>query len=153
MAWSNSLPLSLPLLLRLFVVSVLVNAPWEIGQAFLYQGMDYSLGMVWHCTVAALGDGVLVLIMHGLGWAALGRSDWFTRPGWRRYALMLCTGLLIGIAVEWVAVHWLGRWSYTALMPLVPGLGIGVVPVLQMLLLPPVVFSIVSNRWRAVVNA
>jgi len=65
-----SKPLHLHLLPWLFVVGALVNAPWEIGQAFLYVGMDYSLAMVWHCFVAALGDGVLILIMHGLGWAA-----------------------------------------------------------------------------------
>ncbi len=148
-----ALPNRLLLLLQLFVVSVLINTPWEIGQAFLYQGMDYSLAMVWHCFVAALGDGVLVLIMFGVGWIAFGSADWFTRPGWRRYLLMLSTGLLIGVTVEWVALYWLERWAYTALMPLIPGLGIGVVPVLQMLLLPPLVFTIVSNGRLISVNA
>ena len=58
-------------------------------------------------------------------------------PGVARYGVMLGTGLVIAIVVEWAAIHWLHRWSYTAQMPLIPGLEIGVTPVLQMLVLPP----------------
>ena len=47
---------------------------------------------------------------------------------------------MIAIVVEWAAIHWLHRWSYTAQMPLIPGLEIGVTPVLQMLVLPPLIF-------------
>jgi len=57
---------------------------------------------------------------------------------------MVTMGLVIGVAVEWIAVHVLGRWMYTARMPLVPGLAIGVVPVVQMLVLPPLIFRLVA---------
>jgi hypothetical protein len=57
---------------------------------------------------------------------------------------MLTTGLVIGIAIEWIAVHLLRRWMYTTRMPLVPGLAIGVVPIAQMLVLPPVIFRLVA---------
>ena len=50
-------------------------------------------------------------------------------------------GYVLGLMLEYTALD--TGWA----------LAIGVVAVLQMLLLPPVVFSIVSNRWRAVVNA
>ena len=92
-------------LLRLFIVSVVLNTPWEIAQAFLYQGMDYSWSLFWHCFVAALGDGVLVCGLYAAGWATLGRADWFARPGWPRIAVMVLGGLVIGTAVEWLAVY------------------------------------------------
>jgi hypothetical protein len=61
--------------------------------------------------------------------------------------MMLMTELVLGIAIEWIAVHRLGRWMYTAQMPLVAGLAIGAVPVAQMLILPPVIFRLVTI-WR-----
>lgn len=45
-----------------------------------------------------------------------------------------------------VALNWLRRWAYTARMPLIPGLGLGLTPILQ-LLPPPLIFGIVG-RWR-----
>ena len=36
---------------------------------------------------------------------------------------------------------------YTSQMPLVPGLDVGLVPVVQMLVLPPLIFRIVAI-WR-----
>lgn len=137
------------ILLWLFIVSVALNNPWEIAQAFLYVGMDYSAAMVWHCFVASLGDGLLVLVIYLVGWVRMGQADWFAKPGWR-YAAMLPAGFSIAMLVEWVAVHVLGRWAYTEKMPLIPGLDIGVVPVAQMLLLPPLAFHIVSKRIRLV---
>lgn len=133
------------MLLRLFGVSVALNVPWEVGQAFLYVGMDYSPAMYWHCFVASLGDGLLVLVIYLVGWFGLKRADWFRNPGWKRLAIVLPTGMGIGILVEWIAVHMVGRWAYTEHMPMIPGLDIGAVPVMQMLLLPLFAFSIVSR--------
>ena len=59
---------------------------------------------------------------------------------------MLPAGLIIAVMVEWIAMSGLGRWSYTASMPLLPVLGVGVVPVVQMLVLPPVIFKI-TGWW------
>jgi hypothetical protein len=62
------------------------------------------------------------------------------RPTLRSYVAMAAAGLAVGFAVEWWGLHIARRWEYSGLMPLVPGTGIGVAPVLQMLLLPPLVF-------------
>lgn len=138
----------MPLAVRLFVTSVAFNYPWEMGQAFLYVGMDYSAATWWHCFVASLGDGLLVGLIYGCGRMVMGCSDWFTRPGLKPYAIMVTTGLLIGVLVEWVAVHVLARWAYTAAMPLIPLLEIGWVPVLQMLILPLLIFSVLARSAR-----
>ena len=133
-------------LATLFVVAVLFNYPWELAQAPLYGGMNSFSTTWWHCFIASLGDGLLVLTIFTAGWAVLQRRDWFVQPGMRGYFLMLVVGLVIGVSVEWAAVHVLGRWAYTAQMPLVPGLGVGSVPVLQMLVLPPLIFR-VATVW------
>jgi hypothetical protein len=70
----------------------------------------------------------------------LRRWDWFEQPGVSGYLATFITGLTLAVSVEFVAVHILERWQYTAAMPTVPGLEVGVVPIAQMLLLPPVIF-------------
>jgi hypothetical protein len=134
------------MLATVFVVAVLFNYPWELAQAPLYVGMNSFRATWWHCFRASLGDGLLVFIIFAAGWAVLWRRDWFVHPGVRGYLVMLAIGLTIGVSVEWGAVHLLGRWAYTAQMPLLPGLGVGIAPLLQMLVLPPLIFR-VATVW------
>lgn len=133
-------------LATLFVLAVLFNYPWELAQAPLYVGMNSFSTTWWHCFVASVGDGFLVLLIFATGWVVLRRQTWFVQPEVRGYFLMLVAGLVIGASVEWAAVQVAGRWAYTAQMPLVPGLGVGIVPILQMLVLPPLIFR-VAAAW------
>jgi hypothetical protein len=114
-------------LATLFVVAVLLNYPWELAQSPLYVGTGNLSAMWWHCFVASVGDGFLVLLIFTAGWAVLRRPTWFVQPGVHGYLLMLTVGLVIGVSVEWAAVPVAGRWTYTARISLVPGLGIGIV--------------------------
>jgi hypothetical protein len=129
----------------IFGIAVAVNYPWELAQTPLYEGMGDFSRMLWHCFVASLGDGMLLLLIFGVGWAVLRRRDWFIHPGGRGYALMLAMGLFVAVAVEWTAVQIAGEWAYNARMPVVPLLGVGLAPVAQMLLLPPLIFQIVAR--------
>ena len=132
----------------LFGVSVVLNYFWEIAQSFLFVGMDSWENIWWHCFVASLGDGLLVLSIHAAGWRFFRRSDWFMDPHLKGYGVMLLTGLVLAIAVEWLAVHVLQRWTYSADMPVLPGVNIGIVPLLQMLMLPPLIFYIVAQGLK-----
>ena len=138
----------------IFAVAVAFNYVWELAQSPLYTGMEGFRRMLWHCLVPSLSDGALVLLIFVLGWVMLGRRDWFVRPGRLGYALMLSAGLLIAIGVELVAIRVFGRWEYKTQMPRLPGLGVGLAPVAQMLVLPPVIFRVVTtwharrNKWQ-----
>jgi hypothetical protein len=129
-----------------FLVAVAVNYPWELAQAPLFAWPGDTRNPWWHCFVASLGDGVLVLLIFGVGRLVLRRHDWFARPGTRGYALLFTTGVVLAVAVEWVAVHVLQRWTYLPAMPRLPMLDIGIVPILQMLVLPPLIFRIAAAR-------
>jgi hypothetical protein len=134
-----------------FILAVIVNYPWELAHSPLYEGMgDFGLARR-HCFVASLGDGLLVLIIFGAGWAAQRRSNWFMNPGRNGYLVMLAVGLVIGVFVEWTAVHVMGRWAYTPRMPMIPLFNIGLTPVAQMLALPPLIFraAAISHRGYA----
>jgi hypothetical protein len=136
-------------LATIFIVAVAVKYLWELAQAPLYVGMGtYTTEVLWHCFVASLGDGLLLLLIFALGWVVLRRQNWFEQPGVQGYILMLVAGLAIGISVERTGVQVMGRWAYSVQMPLVPTLEVGIVPVLQMLLLPPVIFRVVTKMSR-----
>ncbi|MEX0806905.1 MAG: hypothetical protein WD688_26820 [Candidatus Binatia bacterium] len=143
-------------LISVFVFAVLLNYAWELAQAPLYVGLEaYDAGVFWHCVVASLGDGIMVLLIVAAGWVTLRQPDWFVRPGLPGYLIMITAGLVLAVVVEWVSVHRLGQWAYTEKMPIVPGLGIGFVPIAQMLILPPVIFRITAaiGSWKRVMNA
>ena len=128
-----------------FVVAVLLNYLWELAQAPLFLGLErYDAAVFWHCFVASLGDGVMVMLIAVVGWVSFQRWDWFQRPGVVGYVVMLTAGLVLAVLVEWVAVHILARWEYTDDMPTLPGLRIALVPMAQMILLPPLVFHAVA---------
>ncbi len=49
----------------------------------------------------------------------------------------MATGLLLTIVFELLATKYLDRWQYSDLMPVLPYLEVGLVPLLQWLALPP----------------
>jgi hypothetical protein len=130
--------------ITLFVVAVLLNYLRELAQARLYFGLErYNATVFWHCFVASLGDGVMVLLIVAVGWVFSWPWNWFQRPGVAGFLVMLTAGLVLAVLIEWVGVHVLARWEYTDKMPIIPWVGIGLVPIAQMLILPPVVFRTV----------
>ena len=132
-------------LITVFIMAVLLNYLWELAQAPLYVGMeDYHAGVFRHCFVASLGDGIIVLLIVVAGWITLRRWDWFEQADVLGYVVMVTAGLVMAVLIEWLGVHVLKRWEYTGKMPTAPGLGIGLVPIAQMLFLPPLIFRIVA---------
>ena len=134
------------LLGTLYGVAVAVNFIWEVPQMAFYEwwGASWSVGLLV-CLQAALGDGLLVLALYGLGCIFFQRRDWILQPGPAGYTLLVVAGMIIAVTVEAQALAW-KRWAYNALMPRIPGLGVGLVPVAQMVVLPPLAARLA--RWR-----
>lgn len=128
----------------IFAVAVIFNYPWELAQMPLYDGASYDGRALLYCLLASLGDGLLVLLIFAAGWIAFRRRRWFMRPRSRGYLLMLAAGLIIAVGVERVATG-TGQWQYSEQMPRV--LGVGLAPIAQMLVLPPLIFRVVA-AWR-----
>lgn len=134
--------------LATFLVGVAFNFVWEVAQSPLFGPMGGWLLGSWRCFVASLGDGVIVMAIAVAGWVLFRRVDWFVRPGFTGYAFMGALGAAAAVAIEFGA-RASGRWSYTDQMPLIPIVQVGLVPVLQMLALPPLVFAAVARYGRA----
>lgn len=129
-------------------VAVLVNLPWEVGQAALGLFAGVSGRKALLCVVCSLGDGVIVALIYVAGWLAFGVRSGFESPGLAEYVLMTVIGLSVAIAVEWSALA-KGPWQYSGRMPLLPGISVGLTPVLRMLILPPAIFYLVATLHPA----
>ncbi len=131
----------------LFGLAVLVNYPWERAQSYLYVLPGGEEVHWWVCATASVADGLLILLIFWIGKLVIGHRDWYLRPGAIGYTVLLLSGAVISVVVEWstiYAAHW---WDYSPHMPLVPGLNIGLAPLAQMLVLPPLIFSLLA-WWR-----
>lgn len=125
-----------------FLVAVLSNFPWELAHSPLYVAVPAWPARLWCCFVASLGDGVLLLLLWGAGWAVFREKVWFESPSAMRYVAMVVAGVGLGVVVEVAALE-TGRWSYEPQMPRVGS--VGLTPLLQMMLLPPVIFALTAR--------
>jgi hypothetical protein len=120
---------------------------WETAQLPLYTlwrtGTPREiLSALFHCT----GGDILITTAT---LAAAGVLAWHYR--WRTFGWrMIFTAIALGIAYtnlsEWLNVHILRRWSYTAAMPVLPLIGTGLTPVLQWVVVPGLAFAIIARR-------
>ena len=137
---------------NVMLFAFLLNYPWEFMQVPLFEGMadQPHWEAVKVCTRAALGDAVIMLIAY---WAVavLRRSRaWIAAPGRRSMWILRSIGVFIAVIIEWLALHgwWLASWRYSTAMPIVPGLGVGLVPVLQWVVVPSLVTALVGRVLR-----
>lgn len=137
-----------PFLTAQCVSAFALNWLWEMAQMRAYAEMARSpwAETLLPCTQAALGDVVITLAVFGVGALAAGSLCWGLVARWNVYV----TGALLGgawaVAYEWRALA-VGRWSYTADMPVVPMLDVGLWPMLQLTLLVPAALG--AAAWWA----
>jgi hypothetical protein len=89
-----------------------------------------------------------MLIAYGVvAVAARGRHWILASKGWQ-LAGFVVIGVSITAAIEWLATRgsWISNWNYLPTMPLVPGTGIGLVPLLQWVVLPLLTVWFVSRQ-------
>jgi len=129
------------------VAAIAFNLVWENAQAGFYQGYIGLSQHFWVCAVASLGDIAIVAAIYLLIALAWRNPNWVRRASMGQYLVAICIGAIIAVTIEYWALR-VGRWQYAAAMPLLPYTGIGLLPVLQMMIAPPLVFSIVRLAER-----
>ena len=120
-----------------FLIAFALNLVWEVAHVGLYtlwneaDLMTVARALV-HCT---LGDAAIALAAFALAGFVLRQANWPEfRP--RTGSLIVVIGTMSFTAwSEWYNVYQIGSWAYTASMPLL--FGIGISPLLQWLILPP----------------
>ncbi len=125
----------------------LLNYPWEFLQVPLFRGMAQAphWDAIKVCTRATLGDAAIAAVAFW-GVAAVAGARWILRPSVGQVAGFIAIGVAITLVLERLATGPLGRWEYAEAMPVLPLLGVGLTPVLQWVLLPPLVAWFVRRQ-------
>jgi hypothetical protein len=132
---------------RLFALAWIVNFGWEMAQSPLYAPMGPFWTATAKCFRASLGDAGIVTAIWWLGAYIFEAPDWFLRAGVPLVVALALLGGMIGAGLQRAALNG-GHWAYSSAMPVIPGLWVGVAPVVQMALLPPLIMRFAGLRAR-----
>lgn len=146
LTWNASRISNLPEL-NVALFAFLLNFVWEMWQIPFFAEMPQMphWEAVWLCTRATMGDVVIMLIAFWSVATAVRSRVWVLHPNWRQITSFVLVGVLITIGMEELSLR-LGRWEYAPLMPTLPWLGTGLVPLAQWIILPPVVLWFVRRQ-------
>ena len=126
----------------------LLNYPWEMFQTPFFAGMAEMRhwDAVVECTRATAGDVGLLLVAFWITAAAQRSRAWIVLPRPPAIVTFVAVGLVATAGLEWVATGTWGRWQYALHMPTLPGIGTGLLPLLQWTVLPPILIWIVRRQ-------
>ena len=126
-----------------------LNWLWEMIEMPGYaeasgRGWGETAGM---CTIATLGDLTMTLSIFAIVALAAGTARWAIQWRWNGYLAAAILGALFATGYEWRILAF-GPWHYTAAMPIIPRLGVGLWPFLQLPLLTPcsIAFGAMASR-------
>jgi hypothetical protein len=128
--------------LRILVVAFFLNWIWEATHAAAYvESTGPFLYRLRHCLPMAGTDALWTLAL----WAIVTALWWGADGQGTSRAALAVLGAATAIVVEWAALTD-GRWTYNALMPIVPIVNVGLWPVAQMTTLPVITLWLASAR-------
>lgn len=134
--------------LRIAAFAFVLNALWETLQCpYLYDMSGATLVQpaltMWG---AVLGDVVAVAAIVGAS-ARLAGTARIRPPHGLGWLVLATVGFAVGIGVEWAALG-LGLWRYSPRMPTVAlaGKAVGIVPLVQMAVLPAAAVALAARR-------
>jgi hypothetical protein len=127
--------------LRILVVAFLLNWIWEATHAAAYvESTGPFLYRLRHCLPMAGTDALWTLALWAIVPGSIRRPD----SAWR-LTTVAALGAVSAIVLERVAIAE-GRWTYNALMPIVPIVDVGLWPVAQMTVLPVITVWLARTR-------
>jgi len=134
--------------IQLIVWGGVLNAIWEFAQSALYTDHDRGWWYVtWtrlHCTV---GDVMILLSAFWIVSFAFRTRSWAAGKRHSACVLFIVSGLGYTIFSEWWNTSIRDSWQYADVMPVV--FGIGLSPVAQWIVIPPVVLRLIQLQTSA----
>lgn len=136
--------------IKLFFFGFIINFVWEMLQMplFSYPADTPLMQISVACIRASAGDAAMVVIAFWVAVFLQKDRKWYLHPSVRSLAFFLLPGVLMTIVFEAMATGPLNRWAYANSMPTLPGLGTGLAPIAQWLLLPLLIIFIVRHQAR-----
>jgi hypothetical protein len=135
---------------NVILFALLLNYPWEFLQVPFYRDMPQAAhwDAILFCSRATAGDALIALASFW-GVALLSRSRvWVTRPSLWQVGAFSAFAVAITVGLEWHATVIAERWAYAEHMPVLPVIGTGLLPILQWVILPPLIVWLVYRQIR-----
>ena len=137
------------------VISFILNEVWELLQMPLYSSSYYNLGHVVFCTLGALADMIMVLLLYVCFGFIYKNPFWIWQSNWFKIFVVMLTGAVGAVLSEKRHLK-IGSWAYDQSMPIVPFVNVGLSPVLQFFLLPVSIyflsFYIISKVYNYTIS-
>ena len=122
---------------NVFLCALILNYVWEIAQMPLFENLANTplLAALRHCAWYTLGDATIVICLYALGTWGHRTWEWGLRLHRVDCLWLPLAGMLVAVVMERLALNF-ERWQYGSDMPILLGLEVGLLPVVQMGTLP-----------------
>jgi hypothetical protein len=110
-------------LAKIFSISFILNLIWEFAHSSLYVAYKSEEITNYILFRAAFWDAVIITLIA----VAFVKIDLFKTRKW----IIILVGIVIACLIEIFALN-TGRWEYNSLMPIVPIVGVGLSPLVQL---------------------
>ncbi|MDQ6788178.1 MAG: hypothetical protein M3033_15340 [Acidobacteriota bacterium] len=138
---AESIHVSRYLVVMLLFIAFVLNWIWEVAQISAFKTAEKSMfESLLFCTVASVIDALTIWAIY------LAAAFLFGRGGWKFYLTAALLAALSVIIFEKTAFAF-GWWSYDERMPVVPVIGVGVLPFLQLIILAPLAIRL-ALYWQ-----
>ena len=133
----------------IFIFAFLLNLLWEYLHEPLY--ITTMVHDLFGFLYMAAADGLLVLLIYWI--VCLQARTFFWPSDWKKQlVLIIISGIFLSFFIEIKNMYFTSVWSYTAAMPVLPILHIGISPVLQMVITPVLVFALAGFGYKLAKN-
>ncbi len=127
--------------------SFLLNFTWEVLQTPFFDDRGAEINtIIWYRLHCTFGD---ILISLGCFWlvSLIFRSRmWFLKLTTIKMVLFIAFGVSYTAISEMRNVRIVESWAYSDLMPVIPYIGVGVVPLIQWIIIPIILLFIVRRQ-------
>lgn len=136
-------------ILNFLFFSFVLNATWEWIQSPFFVDITTDLNtIIWYCIHCTLGDTLLLLVGFILISVYHKNMNWIYHVHLRHYTILSVFGFSYTLISEYINVYIKHNWSYSQIMPLLPFINVGLVPLVQWIILPPVIVFITKRQIR-----
>ncbi|NIM57569.1 MAG: hypothetical protein GTO16_01310 [Candidatus Aminicenantes bacterium] len=133
--------------LNIAFFAFLLNFVWEVLQTPFFIDISTEINtIIWYRIHCTLGD--VMISLAGFWFVALiARSrNWFLNPTKKKLLLFVAFGVSYTIFSEIKNVSLNKLWAYSDLMPVIPYIDVGIVPLIQWITIPPLLVFIVRRQ-------
>jgi hypothetical protein len=135
-------------LLFVFIIAFPLSFIWEMVQMPLYGTFAQSTLQVWLiCGLASVADALYITVVYWLGNRLAQNPSWIAHLNWKSILAIAISAIISATFVERIALSF-GLWRYSEATFPTPLLDVGIVPIVQLIVLPLVTFWLVVQMTK-----